>query len=227
MSFDETFRPSYHFHERDVFDVLGKPLRIREIRPSNFDGPVAEWANYREAVFNDSVTPIVTIPEGDGDDIHRVSWVHHSWLDRETESMHDQYHIACDCSMMAELEGDPDSIFECPTLQKTLNRRASLIRGTLLLDKIFRACRDSEDSRSQVTLDRQFFVVETIMWIMERDRSHPDSWVGNVASGEHTASLLGLILQEPPDNVRAIAEDLVDEGRLEFDGEIVRLPQAA
>jgi hypothetical protein len=228
MAFDDTFRPRSYIHEHDTFDVLGKPMRLQEIKPSNFDGPVAEWAEYRAAFYNEMISPVMTFPEADGDDIHRVSWVYHAERDSETGFINaEHHHIACDCSMMAELSGEPDSIFECPTLQKTINRRAGLIRGTLMLDRILRACRDSEDSHSKVTLDRQFYTAETIMWIMRQDREHPESWMGNVVSGEHTVSLLALIVQEPPDNLRVLVEDLTYDDRLEFDGETVKLPLAA
>lgn len=219
MSYEDPFRPSSYIHEHDTFDVIGKPLRIREIRPSNFDGPVKEWAEYRTAVFGDIVRDVLTLPEDHDGNTHRVSWVYHAGRDIETDEAYARHHIACDCSLMAELSGEADSIFECPVLQKTLNRRTGLVRGTLLLDKLIRACIDSEDSRSSITLDRGFIESETIMWIMRQDNEHPESWMGNITSGEHTVSLIGLIIQKPPDNVRSLVEYLADEGRLEFDGE--------
>lgn len=228
MAFDDTFRPRSFIHERDTFLLVGKPTRVHEIRANNFDGPIAEWADYRSTAFNEIVAPVMTFPEGSGDELHRVAWVYHAERDPGTgEVIRHNHHVACDCSMMAELSGEPDSIFECPTLQKTINRRASLIRGTLMLDRIFRACIDSEDSRSTVTLNRYDIASETIMWVLQQDKVHPESWMGNVTSGEHSVSLLGLILQEPPEKVRSLVEDLEDDGRIESYGEVIRLPLAA
>jgi hypothetical protein len=128
MSYDDSFRPRAYIHEHDTFDVIGKPMRIQEIKPNQFDGPIAEWADYRAANFNDKIVPVITLPEGEGDDLHRVSWVYHEWRDNEADSTHAMHHIACDCSIMAEISGEPESILECDTLQKTLNLRAGLIR---------------------------------------------------------------------------------------------------
>lgn len=221
MAYDDTFKPRYYLHEKETFELLGKPRRIREVRPNNFAGPVAEWADYRTAVYEDKVIPVMTFPEQLGNDVHRVAWVNHSGYDFETGQDYAQHHIVCDCCLMAEISGEPDSIYECSTLQKTLKRRASFLRSTLMLDKILRACTDSEDGRLKVTLDRRFFAAETIMWLLHQDREHPESWMGNIVSGEHNLSLLGLILQQPPGGVRLLVEDLAEEGRVEFDGEYI------
>ncbi len=227
MAFDDTFRPRSYIHEHDTFDVLGKPKRVREIKATGWDGPVAEWADYRGVVFDEIVAPVISLPEANGDEIHRVAWVYHAERDPETHVVcSEHHHIACDCSMMAELSGEPESIYECDVLQKALNRQAGLVRGTLLLDKILRTCRDSEESRTQATFDRRAIVAETIIWILKQDAQHPESWMGNIISGEHTVSLLGLITQEPPEELRPLLEDLEEDGRLDLDEEVVRLRAA-
>ncbi len=224
MAHDESFRPRYYIDEREAYELIGSPRIYREIVSNKFDGPVAEWANYRTALFDDSISPVMTFPEQLGNDVHRVSWVSHSGKDPETGVPYSQHHVVCDCSLMAELAGEPGAIFDCSILQKTLARRAAYWRNELKLDKILRACIDSEDGRKNTTLDRQLFETETVKWLLTHDNEHPEDWFGNIVSGEHMVSLIALILQEPPEKVHQIAGNLAEDGYLEYDGqEVIRL----
>lgn len=219
MAFDESFRPRHYIDEHEAFELTGKPRKYREIVPNHFDGPIAEWADYRTVEFKELIVPVMTFPEQVGGEVHRVSWVFHSGYDAEAETDFSQYHIACDCFLMAEIAGETDSVLECSVLQKTINRRAAFWREELKLDKVLRACADSEEGRNKITLDRRFFATETIMWLLTNDYEHPESWFGNITSGEHSVSLLALVLQESPDSVRMLVEDLAEDGRLEYDGQ--------
>ncbi len=224
MSLDESFRYIPKYREDEVFELTGKANEVRILEPSNFEGPMLKWATQREQQFGDLVLSRVVYKEVLFNNPHRVAWVYHENLDFESGEHNKGHHILCDCIVEAEIEDDIDLMFKCSALQTVLEKRAWLISNKFRMSEIFGAYSDEEvDDFEQNPYAREL-ALRTIAYLLEYDQLHPEGWVANVVSGQHHASLLALIMQQPPEIVRWYAEMLESTGEIEFDGETLRLP---
>lgn len=228
MAFDDTFRFTPPVDEREVFGLIGKAKKVRELQASGFEGPVAQWAELRQQRFGDTVIPRHTYLERIDNKPHRVSWVYHNELDFENGQNHCFHHIVCDCALEIEYSGTEEfyAIFGCQALMSVLNKRAWLVNATYMIDEVRSPFFQPELDDLGQTNAYHNLGVRTIAYLLEYDARHPEGWVANVMSGEHTASLLGLVLQQQPAVVRWYAELLQQEEVIDFDGETLRLAQA-
>ncbi len=229
MSFDETLRPHSNFDESVVFELVGKAQEVRELRPSNFEGPVAVWANVREQKFGDTILPRHVYTERSGDEEHRVAWVYHSGIDFESGETFSDHHIACDCLLEAEQSDSQDPILplDCDALRSVLNKRAWFVNATFRIDEVMKVFKDGKAGDYEQLPAVHDFSVRTIAYLLEHDTRHPESWVGNVITGQHQVSLLSVVMQQPPEIIRWYGELLEQTGLVEFDGETLSLTEDA
>lgn len=66
-------------------------------------------------------------------------------------------------------------------------------------------------------------VLNAIEGVLVFDRKNPEGWFGNAVSGQHHVELMGEILRKPAEVVCLYANLLELEGRIDFDGENLRL----
>jgi len=59
------------------------------------------------------------------------------------------------------------------------------------------------------------------------DKEHPDYWMANIVSGQHHADLMSEILHIPTPSVQLYAGILELQGKIEVEGKLLRLKEAA
>ncbi|MBX4201652.1 hypothetical protein KW803_02025 [Candidatus Saccharibacteria bacterium] len=230
MAIDETFRPRIYFDEQEVFEDIGRATRLRQLQPTNFEGPVAEWAEERTKLFGDVVISRMVFVEPGKKEDHRVAWVYRSGIDLETEETFARHHIACDCSLEADRDDELERIFQCQHLMGVLNKRAWQISATYGAEDILRTIPDLPEEallgyeHGHEIFGREFSL-RALSSILDHDFRHPDSWVANVIDGEHQASLMALIFQQDPAEIHQVAEILERGGVVEIDGDTIMLTE--
>ena len=230
MAFDETFRPRVNFDETEVFALTGQAREVRELHPSHFAGPVAEWADERERNFGDTIIPRHVYAELKDGKMHRVAWIYHQGVEFIDEGYipFERHHIACDCLLESEHEGDTELMFNCEALLKVLNKRAwwvNSVYGTEdVLMQLPNLPKEALFGVSAEEMDEAFSVA-AIRHLLEHDARHPEAWVANILDNEHQVSLLALVLQKPPEDVRELVETIEERGLIDFDGEVLQLTQ--
>lgn len=227
MALDETFRPYSKYDELEVFQLIGRAQEVREVRPSDFDGPVAEWADRRMRNIGETIVPrqVYIVPLAQED--HRVAWIYHDGIDIDTEETFCLHHIACDCS--AEVDSAPTEeekqaiIANCSALTNVLAKRAHFINATYGMDNIFNSIYDREKPAYEQSSSTQHFAIRSIMYVLEHDYRHPESWMGNVESGWNLIGLLSNIMQLRREDVQWYTELLASQELVETDGVVVEL----
>jgi hypothetical protein len=228
MAFDDTFKPRVNFDEIQVFQLTGQARTVRELQPSHFAGPIAEWAHEREQDFGDTIISRHVYAEVKGGKMHRVAWLYHEGVDFEDGEPFCRHHIGCDCLLESQRLGEPDLMFSCESLLSVLNKRAWFVNATYGTEAVMRQIphlpAEALFGVPRPALEKAFSIA-TIGYILEHDARHPESWVGTIMDREHQATLLALVLQQDPDEVREHAETMESVGTIEFDGETMRLSE--
>lgn|GEM_PF-4398932 len=195
---------------REVASVsfIGEDPENQHLKNMLFVGDLADYSEDR-ASYGDVIDPVHLYVMADGQTLHNVAWVHRTNLDWQTDGYtggySEMHHIACDCLPEAESHGQTEAIFTCNALVAALKNRAEEVRQTASI----------EDDYAKRRL---------ILRLLRADREYPQSWPANVLQGEHQIFLLSMILQEHPVEVKCHVDQLVDEGKVDFqDDEIVRL----
>ena len=224
MAAGGVLRHSVSIDEREVFSLIRRPVEVLELRPSDFAGRVASWAEYAERRYGDSINPVMTYVESGP---HRVSWIHHEGEDWRSGETFSTYHIICDC--IAGVEGNSpresvDHIVGCRAVLRALQRRAAFVDHTYRTGEILAALRDPDTGDFEQSNAFHKFAVKTIGSILELDARHPTEWPGNVINGEHRVSVLSTLFQLHPEVVKWYGR-LLEESHVieEFDGEILKL----
>lgn len=229
MAFDETFKPRPNFDEIVVFDLIGRTEQVRELRPSNFEGPVAEWAEERMSKIGETIVPRHVYVDSVDNKDHRVAWVYHDGIDMETGQSFCMHHVACDCSLevdrAANEEERQEIIGNCPALVNVLRKRAQFINATYSMDTIIGEMYDPERPAEKQSSATQHFVVRSLVYVLEHDYRHPESWMANVESGWNMVGLLSNILHLRYEDVQWYAELLASQELVETDGTVVSLSQ--
>lgn len=229
MAFDETFRPTPKINEIETFQLIGKPREFRELRPSNFDGPVAEWADWRMHALGETIVPRhVYIDSLPGGEEHRVAWVYHDGFNPDSATSYCMHHVACDCSLEVDhaetLEERAEIMSNCPSLTTVLQRRAWLVNATYGIDTILNHYTyDAQSEPEEQSPEVRQFLSGAIAQILEHDFRHPESWMANVESGWNLVNLLAVTLQIPPEHVLEYAQQLERMGYVELNDDAVSL----
>jgi len=228
MAAGDVLRHSVSIDEQEVFRLIGRPVELLELQPSQFSGRVASWAEYAERRYGDSINPVITYVESGP---HRVSWIHHEGEDSRSGERFCTYHIICDC--IAGVEGNSpresvDHIVGCRAVLRALQRRAAFVAHKYRTGEILAALRDPEAGDFEQSNAFHKFAVKTIGSILELDARHPTEWPGNVINGEHRVSVLSTLFQLHPEVVKWYGRLLQESGVIEdFDGEILKLSPEA
>lgn len=225
MAFDETFRPKLTFDNSTNYDSPA----VRQLQPSNFEGPVAYWAAERTRKFGDGFIPRHVYTEVVDGQPHRVAWVYHDGIDPDIGETFERHHIACDCMLEAEHDGEPERMFACEALHRVLNKRAWVISSVYKMEDTMRAIPELPEAAlfggDRASLYDEFSM-RSIGYLLEHDVIHPEGWVNNIVDGEHMASLIALIMQRDPDEIREYAERMERAGIIKFDGETIMLTES-
>jgi len=228
MASGGVLRHSVSIDEREVFSLIHRSVELLELRPSDFAGRVASWAEYAERRYGDSINPVMTYVESGP---HRVSWIHHEGEDWRSGETFSNYHIICDC--ITGVEGNSpresvDHIVGCPAVLQALQRRAAFVDHKYRTGEILAALRDPETGDFEQSNAFHRFAVKTIGSILELDARHPKEWPGNVINGEHRVSVLSTLFQLHPEVVKWYGRLLEESGVIDdFDGEILKLSPEA
>jgi hypothetical protein len=227
MAFDETFRPNPKFDEVEVFRLTGRAEEVRELGPSNFDGPVAEWAAQRMEGLGETIVPRhVYTDYSDTPEGHKVAWVYHDGIDMETGSTFCLHHVACDCYLKAEnLSGEEKEFVlgECESLKRVLEKRAVLVNATYGVANVIDRMYDHERLAPEQSDETQAFVQGSLLYMLEHDYRHPESWVANVESGWNLIRLLARVMEIRYEDAKWFAADLAEKEMVETDGVVVLL----
>lgn len=228
MAFDETFKRRVDIDEERVYALTRQAQTVRELQPSNFDGPIAEWADGRMQDYGDTIIPRYVYDDSAGGRPHKVAWIYHAGVDFDDGESFCRHHIACDCLLESERSGDAELMFGCNALLSVLNKRAWFINDTYSAQRVLRQIpalpKEALFGANSESMEKAF-AIATMGYILEHDVRHPEAWVGNILDGEHQATLLALILQQDPDEVRENAEIMERNGAAEFDGETIKLSE--
>lgn len=227
MAFDDTFRHSSFIDESEVFSHIGIAKPVVELKPSNFEGPMQEWADERDTNFGDSIISRLVYVDKVGREDHRVAWVRHSGIDFENGESFCLHHIACDCILEADRDLDPDRIFSCEALLSVLNKRGWWVSTQYRFDEVLKYYKNPDVGDFEQSDDHHYFVTRSIAYILEHDYRHPEAWMGNIRSGCHLNSLMSVIMQKPPEVMRWYGEIMCQAGVIDFDGEIFVLEDSA
>jgi len=196
-----------------------------EARREYFVDDIAEWAKKRARKFGDLIIAKQMYVEFAGGEKHSVAWVEHSGQDPEDGETYHVHHIACDCTRYK----DPDDIddemefFGCPVMQNALEERAHFVDRTYRLHDTIKSYDDEALEDYEKSSEYHDIVLGTMEDILLWDRRQPQLWLANVMSGQHSAHLMGEILRQPVESVRLYADILQLNGKIEFDGETMRL----
>lgn len=229
MAFDETLRPTPRFDEIEVFELTGEAREVRELHASNFDGPVADWAHERMEKYGETIIPRHVYVESVGQSEHRVAWIYHDGMELRDDEMVTfcMHHVACDCSPeveKAETEEEKQEIIgDCPALKNVLRKRAHLVNATYGMDNILSLIYDQDRPAHEQSSATQHFVIRSILYLLEHDYRHPESWIANVESGWDLINLMANVMQLRPEDVRWYAELLQEEKMVQTDGQVIVL----
>jgi hypothetical protein len=231
MAFDETFRFQSRIDEYESFRLIGVTKEYRELQPSNFDGPVAAWAEARMRDLGETIIPrhvyVETLQESGTQ--HRVAWVYHDGFNPDTGQSFCMHHVACDCSQEVDAAEDSDEKYEimanCAALMRVLDKRAWLVNATYGMDNVLNHFYDQDKSAYEQNSEAQHFVIRAMMYMLEHDYRHPEGWMANVESGWNLINLMALVMRIDPEDVTWYAELLDSQGLVETDGTVVTLSQ--
>lgn len=231
MASGEAFGVYPTFNEQEVFETIGRPETIIKLAPSNFEGPVAHWANDRMRMFGETVVPKqVYIEQTPYKKPHRVAWVYHDGFNIDTGEPFCIHHIACDCSPEVDrvdsVEEKQEIMNECPALIPSLDRQAQLINSAYHISEVLTALSyEPGVSMYRQNPNVQNFVARSIVYMLERDYLHPQDWMANVESGWNLISLEARIFGLSSEDIEWLAQTLALEGILETDGTHLELSQ--
>jgi hypothetical protein len=189
-----------------------------------YTGEVAAWANRRTYNFGDFIEPKQIYLEWVNGHPHRVVWVDHMGINRDTNSPYHLHHVVCDCAYYENTNfPEEDELADCGVMQNALVERTELVarqhRVREMIDS-YGAIPAADYSKNNELND---ILVKSIESILVFDRAHPEEWVGNVVSGEHDVTLLSLIIKQPQETVRLCADILAFQGKVEISGDTLRL----
>jgi hypothetical protein len=231
MSLSESFIDYPMFDETEVREVVGTAKKVRKLGNSEFQGPVAAWANDRMRVFGETIIArhvyVVGLPKGKE---HRVAWVYHEGFTERSEPFC-MHHVACDCSGDIEKADTPEEkqeiVRQCPGLQPALEHQASAVNTALgIEDILYYELKYYPKAPMEAQNDIvQEFVGASLLHLLENDYEYPRSWIANVESGYTLPNLAAKVLQVPSVDVEWIAQELEDEGQVVFDGQAISLSQ--
>jgi hypothetical protein len=231
MAFDETFRPVPRFDETEVFELIGELGQVRELRPSNFEGPVAEWAEDRMRKFGETIIPRHVYVEPTAEGPHRVAWIYHDGIEIRDGEMVTfcMHHVACDCSPEAEKaesqEEKEEILGSCSALESVIRKRAYLVNATYGMENILSRNYDHDRPAHEQSSPTQDFVLRSMLYLLEHDYRHPESWIANVESGWDLINLMANVMQLRPEDIRWFAGELQEKKMVQTDGQVIELTQ--
>lgn len=231
MAFGESFSPYPKFDEQEVFEAVGRPETIKKLKPSNFEGPVAHWANDRMRMFGETIIPRqVYVEQPPYKRPHRVAWVYHDGFDVNTGESFQMHHIACDCSGEIDRVDDPEEkqriMDSCPALLPVIEKQADLVNATYGVDLVLAALPYyGKTPMEEQSPETQHFVTRSIVYMLEHDYRHPESWIANVESGWTLINLMAKIFKIKPEDIEWLAEALATQEVVETDGVVISLSQ--
>jgi hypothetical protein len=229
MSFDETFRFQPKIEEKEVYELTGEARELRELQPSHFEGPVAEWANERMNSLGETIVPRFVYIDQLPDEQHRVAWVYHDGINMENAESFKIHHVACDCSGAvdrAETQEEKQEILgNCQSLLRVLDRRAALINAAYGMDNVFDTLYNSDEPAEEQNSKAQHFAIRSMVYMLEHDYRHPESWMANVESGWMLINLMARVMHLRVEDVQWYAELLESQEIVETDGVAVSLSQ--
>lgn len=205
-------------------------LEDQNARREFFTGDIAEWAIIRARKFGDYIIPKQMYIERLGtNEQHSVAWIEHSGVDSETGDEYRIHHIACDCVRHKSVDQIPDelALLDCEVMDRGLIERAHFVERSLGLKSIITVFEEEKKIDPQKEGELQDFILESMFFILKHDKAEPYYWLGNTMSGEHTVDTMSEILGKPVEVVQMYSGILELEGRIEFDGDTMRLPSAA
>lgn len=69
----------------------------------------------------------------------------------------------------------------------------------------------------------QHFVIRSMVYLLEHDYRHPESWMANVESGWNLINLMANVMQIRPEDTRWYAGLLQEQKMVETDGQVIAL----
>jgi|GEM_PF-7108398 len=229
MALDETFRFQPKIDEKVVFELTGEARERRELQPSRFEGPVADWAEKRMRDLGETIVPrlVYSVPTKSGN--HKVAWVYHDGFEISTGEGYCLHHIACDCSSEIEAaesdEQKQEIIGDCKALSQVLGTRADMISSTYGIDTVLNAYYDPERTAGEQSPEMQEFALRSIVYVLEHDYRHPESWMANVESGWTLVNLMASIMHMRPEDIGWYADMLQENEVVATDGVAISLSQ--
>jgi hypothetical protein len=208
---------------------LASPLNnVVEAQELLFDSltigsPLSDWAKLRAQDFGETVRPRHLYVVGKEGKPHVVAWLQRSGLNLETGEPYSFYHVACDCMPEAEMREEPEMMFSCEGLGKAIVRRAKETRDFYGLPVILPV-----SSEEKMGSGGKQIVVSTLLYILERDQLHPETWVANYFNGRHELPILSVVFNRDNEELVEYAKLLEETGVIEVENDTtIRLSQAA
>lgn len=194
-----------------------------------FRGDSARWASNRFRRMGDIIVPkhacfsIVGNPATAKElRPHSTFFVEHKYIDPQTEETRHLHHIVCDCALRKKLTDKEGNVTleACPELERVAKLRAQRY-GRDLSESL--ATHVERDDQLEALFADEHFVVEAIDHVLTVDKTRPEVWPGTIVSGELPVGQVVEMIGRPREEVADAAKILQQVGRVEFDGETVRL----
>lgn len=197
-----------------------------------FRKDAARWANLRIREFGDFIVPKFAciklsgqVKDGEPTQAHFSYYVEHAGTlitDNGIEEYH-RHHVVCDHVLERNFNDGRGGI----DVNKCLDLRVAVnIRGRRFGKEIrsgIAIANRLEDDELENLISPGEISISAIEKALILDRSIPELWPGTIVSGELTLEQASEITGQPLEDVVRYADILQLEGKIDFDGETLRL----
>jgi hypothetical protein len=202
----------------------------RQISEELFNGDLLEWAARRAKYFGDYIVPKVIYIETSEGQQHKVAWVEHNGVNLLANETFHNHHVVCECVLCKNFNDGNGGINTtlCDTMTHALDARAEAIgRG-------YRSVIEASQNQGALNVltgskeTARLFDIETMSMtaiekVLHDDNAHPEVWHGNPISGSLPVEQAQIITGQPHEVVLHCVELLHERGRVDFDGENLRI----
>ena len=232
MAYGESFRTYPTFDDQEVFELTGHSQSVIRLEPNHFEGPVAQWANDRIRKFGETIVPRqVYVEQPPYKRPHRVAWIYHEGRNTETGQEFSMHHVACDCSGDIENANSPQErqeiVDNCPGLVPVLAKQADLVNADYAINQIMEGLPYyQKEPMEEQTPKVQEFVARSILYLLEHDYRHPESWIANIENGWTLTNLMADVLKVKQNDIDWVTSEILEpEGSITVEGVVISLSQ--
>jgi hypothetical protein len=187
------------------------------------------WANVRAEKFSEVIEPRLMYVSSDLE--HHVVWIKHSGL-VETRSERLQnyttYHVVCDCAVLKEEQGHPQTNASCDYVEDILVQRAAEMGRTTGLNEVLGNFTyfDEEDMEFRLSGLGEEVAIRAIATMLETDIKHPELWAANRLRGLHEIDIAGAFTHQGAHGVKPLLMMMERAGLIHINDNVFRLSSA-